>query len=102
MVEIMSKNDGFSRCQFVKGGGLAALGATVSGSLAGSPSAQAEGGKPNGKSARGGPYNILRSNQEMPSSRGLPILCALLAHGSLLLTTSPVKASDETELAKQS
>jgi hypothetical protein len=59
MSEIMKKDNGLSRRQFVKGTGLAALGTSVSGSLSGSPSAQAGAVKPNSKAVRGAPYNIL-------------------------------------------
>ena len=57
--EMKKGNDGFSRREFIKTTGLAALGTSVSGSLAASPSAQAGGIKPSGKTVSGGPYNIL-------------------------------------------
>ena len=58
-VIFLKQYDGLSRRKFIKGTGLAALGTSVSGSLAVSPSAHAESRKPSSKAGKSGPYNIL-------------------------------------------
>ena len=77
----MNKEEGFSRRQFIKSSGLAALGTSVSGGLAASPSIQAEGRKPNSQTVGGGPYNILMivtdqerymARKDLPSGYRLP------------------------------
>jgi len=79
--EIINKEEGFSRRQFIKSSGLAALGTSVSGGLAASQSIQAEGRKPNSQAVKGGPYNILMivtdqerymTRKDLPSGYRLP------------------------------
>jgi len=77
----VNKEEGFSRRQFIKSSGLAALGTSVPGGLAASQSIQAEGRKPNSQTVGGGPYNILMivtdqerymARKDLPSGYRLP------------------------------
>ena len=78
---IVNKEEGFSRRQFIKSSGLAALGTSVSGGLVASESIQAEGRKLNSQTVGGGPYNILMivtdqerymARKDLPSGYRLP------------------------------
>jgi arylsulfatase len=55
----MRENSGFSRREFIRNAGLAALGTSVSGGLANSATAQAERASTGTQAAGDGPYNIL-------------------------------------------
>ena len=86
----MNNEEGFSRRQFIKNSGLAALGTTVSGGLAASDSIQTEGRKPKSQTAGGGPYNILMivtdqerymPRKDLPSGYRLPGHERLYAQG---------------------
>ncbi|MEH6549273.1 MAG: sulfatase-like hydrolase/transferase [Pseudomonadales bacterium] len=83
MSDLMEQDNEFSRRQFIKTTGLAALGTSVPGGLATSASAQAAvaGRKPSSRADGGGPYNILMivtdqerymTQKELPADYRLP------------------------------
>jgi len=86
----VKKEEGFSRRQFIKNSGLAALGTSVSGGLAASDSTHTEGRKPKSQTVGGGPYNILMivtdqerymPRKDLPSGYRLPGHERLYAQG---------------------